>query len=181
MGHNGDKRLRKYTTLLVGGKWGGVGESCELVDELEGEFNLGIFGELMEPKLLEDRRVESINGGCFEDIPEDVSDYGLVIWMPEVSNSYKKKYPIRGKDTVFICSRLFSNDDSHEDLLAIINKLNADGLLVIGGEGQYKYKLFDYLLGCRIFSQDLNLIVGELRRFRSKFIISKLVREKYNL
>lgn len=100
-------------------------------------------------KLAEELYSDIFNGGTIkqlDDAKRVITDYDLVIWMPNINNEIEKNYPIKRKGSILICSKVIHDDVSIGDAVSRIFKMNANAVITITkNDNIFSFKLIDAL------------------------------------
>jgi hypothetical protein len=132
----------KIKMLIVGGTF----------SQLSGEIKKsGVISKIQSQlSSNNDVLVNCLNGGFVSSLDNlEVEKYDLVLWMPNIDNSYVKKYPKKGLKSIMIVSKSDRGDGS--DISAINRIFNMRGnavILVSKSEhhvSSYSFKLIDAL------------------------------------
>lgn len=109
------------------------------------------------------------NGGTLQeitDVIDIVTDYDLIVWMPNIENEITKNYPVKKQGSVLICSKLIHDERTTFDAVARIYKMNANAVIAIfKNETEYSFKLIDALDNLWIETSDLNELARAIEKF----------------
>ena len=113
----------------------------------------GDFGQAKESsvinKLAESLNSEKLNGGSVSDIESisnNVNDFDLIIWAPNINNDIEKIYPKKSSGVVLICSKVLRENRDFGDAVARIFKMNGNAVITINSdERPFKFNLIDAL------------------------------------
>ena len=84
---------------------------------------------------------------CNAYIPETISGYNLVLWMPDIPNDHPKNYPVKDKGSVLICSKVMRKDTTEADAVTRIFKMHGNAVITINKRipKVFEFKLIDAL------------------------------------
>jgi hypothetical protein len=121
-------------TVIVGGTW----------DEDGGKPSKIIAA------MAEELRAKKVyNGGHIKDLPtDDLRAFPLVIWMPKIPNEAEKRYPIKAKGAVLVCSKVMREGYTRADSVSRIFKMHANAVIEVHWEEQESGR-WKCLLGLR--------------------------------
>lgn len=115
-------------TLIVGGSYEGKesGVVKKIKDHLCPEGNFTLYNGV---------------------IPENVSGYELVVWMPDIPNGQEKNYPVKDKGAILICSKVMREGYTLFDAVTRIFKMHGNAVIVIYKEPgkNFRFELVDAL------------------------------------
>lgn len=121
-------------TVIVGGTW----------DENGGRPS-GVVAKLAE----ELRATKVYNGGHIADLPTaSLRDFPLIVWMPKIPNDEEKRYPIKGRGAVLICSKVMREGYTRADSVSRIFRMHANAVIEVHWE-QESSERWKALLGLR--------------------------------
>lgn len=117
-------------TIVVGGNFGETPKESSIVKEI---------GRWLA--------CDVVNGGTFEDIKDlSLKTYDLIIWMPNIDNSFEKVYPKKDIGAILICSKVSRGPDGELDAIARIFKMHGNSVILIeSGVKPFIFKLIDAL------------------------------------
>lgn len=107
-----------------------------------------------------------MNGGWIDDIERhanNLQDYDLVIWAPNISNEVEKIYPKKAPGAVLICSKVLREDRDFGDAIARIFKMNGNAVLTIeSAEKPFIFNLIDALGNVWCRTTDLKELASKI-------------------
>lgn len=110
-----------------------------------------------------------VNGGTINDLEltsNDLKDYGLVIWAPNVNNEVEKIYPKKSTGSVLICTKVMRDNRDFGDAVARVFKMNANAVIAIdSSEKPFKFTLIDALGNVWCSTSDLAELVSRIEDF----------------
>ena len=135
-------------TLIVGGDFG-ISKKSSIINKIS-------------------EQIESIviNGGSIEDIEyisNNMQDFDLVIWAPNISNEIEKIYPKKANGAVLICSKVLREGRDFGDAIARIFKMNGNAVITIeSNEKPFIFNLIDALGNVWCKTTNIQELVGKI-------------------
>jgi len=102
-------------------------------------------------------------------LPDNVSGYDLVLWMPDIPNEKEKQYPVKDRGAVLICSKVIREGYNRFDAVTRIFKMHGNAVIAIYKEPGYnfKFELIDALANIWYSGYDiLDLCVSIMRLYK---------------
>ncbi len=116
--------------IVVGGNFGETPKESSIIKSIANEFDC-----------------DCINGGSFEDIKNvDLSGYKLIIWAPNIENSFEKIYPKKDIGSILICSKVLRENRTEIDAISRIFQMHGNAVIAINSNNKpFTFKLLDAL------------------------------------
>lgn len=145
--------MKKSKILVVGGDFGnnfGDQKSSSIIRQLSNHLNAN----------------DVMNSGDTDDIEQyanNLQDYDLVIWAPNISNEYEKVYPKKVPGSVLICSKVLRENRDFGDAIARIFKMNGNAVIAIeSSEKPFVFHLVDALGNVWCKTTDLKELASKI-------------------
>jgi ribulose-5-phosphate 4-epimerase/fuculose-1-phosphate aldolase len=142
--------------LVVGGTWGKQGVRKE---------------SGVAQRIAEHLGADLINGGPVGMLPLiDTVRYGLVVWMPNVSNEEEKFYPKKRIGGVLVCSKVMREGVTHADAAKRIFAMKGNAVIEITPkehtvDGKFDFRFADALSNTMHSGPSLDTLAFEIAHF----------------